>query len=151
MQLMQSLDLKKVIQKIDLKINFSHLNDKYFSLIAFSTYFIIFTSIACLFNIPVSISIASPCLSKGLFFLLMSWLFLILRAFLTSLSFISNLFFFNSLYLLRDAVFKLHLKKNFISELGRILVDISLPSIQQFLFFFEKVVWKLNWGSNLCC
>ena len=63
---------------------------------------------------------------------------LILSAFLTSLSLIFALIFFNSLNLLKAAVFKLHLKKNFTSELGRILVEISLPSIQQFLCFFEK-------------
>ena len=33
------------------------------------------------------------------------------------------------------AISKLHLKKNFTSEFGRIFVDISLPSIQQFLYF----------------
>ena len=31
--------------------------------------------------------------------------------------------------------------KNFTSENGKILVDISLPSIQQFLFFLEKLTW----------
>ena len=35
---------------------------------------------------------------------------------------------------------KLHLKKNFTSEFGIIFVEISLPSIQQFLLFFAKLV-----------
>ena len=32
----------------------------------------------------------------------------------------------------------IHLKKNLTSELGKIFVEISLPSMQQFLYFFEK-------------
>ena len=88
----------------------------------------------------MSISIESLCLSKGEFFLLVSKLFLVLRAFLTSLSFIFKFFFLSSLYLLIEAIFKLHLKKNLISELGKIFVDISLPSMQQFLFLIEKFI-----------
>ena len=60
----------------------------YFFLITLSTCFDIFVSIACLFNLLVSISIASLCLSKGLNLLFVSSLFLILRAFLTSLNLI---------------------------------------------------------------
>ena len=114
----------------------------YFFLITLSTCLHIFASIACLFNLLVSISIASLCLSKGPNLLFVSWLFLILRAFLTSLNLILLSFFFNSLYLLKAAVFKLHLKKNFISESGSIFVETSLPSIQQFLNLFENFVWK---------
>ena len=99
-------------------------------------YLDILSTIAALSNLPVSISTESLCLSKGEFFLLVSEIFLILRAFLTSVSFIFGLSFFNSLYLLNVALSKLHLKKNFTSELGRILVEISLPSIQQLLYFF---------------
>ena len=48
--------------------------------------------------------------------------------------------FLSSLYLRKEAVFKLHLKKNFMFEFGKILVEISLPSIQQLLYFFEKFI-----------
>ena len=88
----------------------------------------------------MSISIESLCLSKGEFFLFISEKFLILRAFLTSLYLILEFIFLSSIYLLLAAIFKLHLKKNLTSEFGKIFVEISLPSIQQFLYFFEKFI-----------
>ena len=73
----------------------------------------------------------------------MSEKFLILRAFFTSLRLIFELYFLNSIYLLLAAIFKLHLKKNLTSDFGKIFVEISLPSIQQFLYFLEKFTWYL--------
>ena len=65
-----------------------------------------------------------------------------LRLFVTSSKDKFLLNFFNSLYLLDAATFKLQVKKNLMSELGKIFVAISLPSIQDFLFFFEKLIWN---------
>ena len=46
---------------------------------------------------------------------------------------------FNKTDLKIGAIFKSHLKKNFTSDLGKIFVEISLPSIQHFLFFLAKL------------
>ena len=102
----------------------------------------ILANISDLLNLPVSISIEFRCLSKGECFRFLSELFLILRAFLTSLNIIFVSAFFNSRNLLFAAIFRLQIKKNFKSEFGRIFVEISLPSIQQFLYFFEKSNWN---------
>ena len=81
------------------------------------------------FNLPVSTIIASELFSKGLIFLVESLLFLILMDFLTADRFILELIFLNSLNLLLAAIFKLHLKKNLISALGKTTEPQSLPSI----------------------
>ena len=82
------------------------------------------------------ITIAEACFCKGEIRRVLSLRFLLYSARFTSIKLILCVFFLSSTNLLFAAVFRLHLKKNFTSEFGKIFVDAYLPSRTQPLFFF---------------